>query len=103
MMIAEEIRSGKYTHIAEAAEKLERLVTDAAAEGRSLHEVEKTSLETLLAMGAQLVDSFLRLQGDGDLGPVVETQEGVALHRSEEPQARKIRTIFGEQVSVHGF
>jgi hypothetical protein len=102
MMIAEELRSGKYTHITEAAEKLERLVTEAAAEGRSLHEVEKASLEALLAMGTQLVDSFLRLQGDGNLGPVVETQQGASLHRSEEPQARKIRTIFGSHV-FHGY
>jgi hypothetical protein len=96
MMIADEIRSGKYTHVADAAEKLERLVTEAAAEGRSLHEVEKTSLEALLAMGYQLVSSFLRLQGNGNLGPVVETQQGVTLRRSDEPQPRKIRTIFGE-------
>lgn len=96
MMIAEEIRSGKYTHIADAAEKLERVVTEAAAEGRSLHEVEKASLDALLAMGCQLVDSFFRLQGDGNLGPVVETPDGVALHRSEAPQLRRIRTIFGE-------
>lgn len=95
-MIADEIRSGKYTSIAKAAEDLERFVTDAAREGRSLHEVEKTSLEGLLAMGGQLLDSFLRLQGEGNLGPTVEAEQGVTLYRSEELQPRRIRTIFGE-------
>lgn len=96
MMIADEIRSGKYTSIAKAAEELERFVTDAAREGRSLHEVEKISLEGLLAMGGRLLDSFLRLQGDGNLGPTVETEQGATLYRSEEIQPRRIRTIFGE-------
>lgn len=96
MMIADDIRSGKYIHIAEAAEELERFVTDAARNGRSLHDVEKISLEVLLAMGSRLVDSFLCLQGDGNLGPVVKTQDGNTLCRSEEPQPRRIRTIFGE-------
>jgi hypothetical protein len=96
MMIADEIRSGKYTQIAEAAEKLDHFVTDAAQDGRSLHDVEKTALEALLAMGSRLIDSFLRLQGDGNLGPTVETQDGSTLCRSEEPQPRRIRTIFGE-------
>lgn len=98
MMIADKIRSGKYARIAEAAEELERFALDAAREGRSLHDVEKTSHEALLAMGSQLVDSFLRLQGDGNLGPTVETQDGGVLYRSEEPQPRRIRTIFGDHV-----
>lgn len=98
MMIADEIRSGKYTSIAKAAEKLERFVADAAREGESLHDVEISCLEGLLAMGSQLVDSFLRLQGNGNLGPTAETEQGNTLYRSEEPQPRRIRTIFGEHV-----
>jgi hypothetical protein len=98
MMIADDIRSGKYTHIADAAEELERFVTDAARDGLSLHDVEKATLETVLAMGSKAVDLFLRLQGNGDLGPTVEIQDGSTLYRSEEPQPRRIRTIFGEHV-----
>lgn len=102
MMIAEEIRSDKYTSIAKAAEELERFVTEAAQEGRPLHDVEKTCLDGLLAMGSRLVDSFLRLQGDGNLGPTVETEQGVTLYRSEKIQPRRIRTIFGEH-AFHGY
>lgn len=39
--------------------------------------------EALLAMGGQLVDSFLRLQGDGNLGPTVETQDGGDLSEAQ--------------------
>jgi hypothetical protein len=46
-------------------------------------------------MGYVATEQFLRGQGDGDLGPMVTTEEGQTLHRSEEPVSRPLRTIFG--------
>jgi hypothetical protein len=47
-------------------------------------------------MGHTAVDLFLAAQGDGDLGPTVTTENGTRLRRSDTPQPRALRTIFGE-------
>lgn len=95
MMIAQNGPSDKNESIAELGLKLEQFVRKAAADGESLHEVEEKVLGTVLEIGKQSVDLFIQLQGDGDLGPSVTTEEGQELTRSEEPRERKIRTVFG--------
>src|SRR5947209_78457 len=47
-------------------------------------------------MGRAAVNLFLENQGNGDLGETVTTDEGTLLHRSDQPQPRALRTIFGE-------
>ena len=71
----------------------------AAHNGTTLDTFERGLLKRLLAMGQTTTDLFLNVRGNGDLGPTVETAERTILHRSEKPQARSIRTIFGR----HGF
>jgi hypothetical protein len=53
-------------------------------------------LDGLLKMGHAAVEAFLALQGNGDLGETVPDDDGRTLHRSAEPVARPLRTIFGE-------
>ncbi len=71
----------------------------AAHNGTTLDTFERELFKRLLAMGHIATDLFLNDQGHGDLGPTVQTADGTLLHRSEKPQSRSIRTLFGR----HGF
>lgn len=79
----------------ELAGHLDEFVMRAAGEGRPLHDVERAILNHVLKMGKTAVDSFLELQGDGDLGETVTTEGGVTLSRSDDPVERPLQTIFG--------
>jgi len=46
--------------------------------------------------------SLIDLQPDGDLGPTVETSDGMTLHRSNQPVDRPLQTIFG-RCEISGF
>ena len=82
--------------LVEMATKLEQFVSVAAAHGDSFYDTEKAILGSVLRMGRLAIDQFLQAQGDGDLGPTVDTQDGVRLQRSESPVTRLLRTVFGE-------
>src|SRR6056297_812853 len=49
----------------------------------------------ILSVGRHAVDLFVHLQGDGDLGQEVTTQDGVTLHRSDSKTKATVRSIFG--------
>ncbi len=78
------------------AQQLQYFVQLAAQHGESLYETEKAILRSVLKMGQLATESFLKLQGDGDLGDTVQTEDGQTLHRSEKPIDRALRTVFGE-------
>ena len=78
------------------AEQLDGYVQRAAREAQPLVQVERTILDTVLAIGHAAVQQFITLQGDGNLGPTLTTPQGATLFRSDEPAERKLRTIFGE-------
>ena len=99
MMIPEELMFDKETSVVELAGVLDQFVRNSAAVGRSLHDLERGVLGTVLELGRRCVDLFIRLQGDGDLGLTLATDEGKELHRSQEQVDRTIRTVFG----VHTF
>ena len=69
----------------------------AAQNGTSFQDFERGLLRRLLAMGHSGTQYFLQAQGNGDLGPTVETADGTILQRSENPQDRRFRSIFGPQ------
>jgi hypothetical protein len=71
-------------------------VTESAGQGQPLHDVERHVFDDLLRIGFEVIDTFVALQGDGNLGETVQTPEGRTLHRSEKPKPRRLRTIFGE-------
>jgi hypothetical protein len=82
--------------LVELAEELEASIRKAAQEGKSLYEVEKSTFEFTLRIGHTAIEQLLILQGDGDLGESVATEDGRLLERSEEPVERLLRTVFGE-------
>jgi hypothetical protein len=96
MSMAGASESGKVSVLGELTEELGRFVHHAAAEGRSLREVERSVFDRLLQVGRAAINQFLVLQGDGDLGDTVTADNGQTLFRSAEPVARPLRTIFGE-------
>ena len=90
------IPANKTEQLVEMAIELQEFVDQAAADGDSLYETEKGILAKVLKMGHLALDRFLQRQGDGDLGPTVQTADGVELQRSESPVERPLRTVFGE-------
>ena len=69
----------------ELAEQLEASIREAAQAGKRLYEVEKDTFGYALRIGYAAIEQLLMLQGDGDLGESVVTNDGRRLERSEEP------------------
>lgn len=102
MILATSPQPDETDPIATLAPDLRDFARQAAHNGTTLDTFERGLLKRLLAMGRTTTDLFLNAQGHGDLGPTVETAERTILHRSEMPQARSIRTIFGRHC-FHAF
>ena len=102
MILATSPQPDKTDSIATLPPDLRDFARQAAHSGTTLDTFERGLLKRLLAMGQTTTDLFLNAQGNGDLGPTVETAERTILHRSEKPQARSIRTIFGRHC-FHAF
>lgn len=96
MKIAHSLPADKTEKLVDMAIELQEFVDQAAADGESLYETERGVLAKVLEMGRLAIDGFLQLQGDGDLGPTVQTADGVELQRSGAPVERPLRTVFGE-------
>jgi hypothetical protein len=87
---------GKPDVLIALAHDLAAFVRQGVRDGSSLDEIERGTLRRVLALGAAAVGLFLEAQGDGDLGPRVEVEDGRTLYRSASVQKRPVRTIFGE-------
>lgn len=81
--------------LVEQIDQLRELVYSSAREGRSLGAFETDLLKTIVALGSECTNQFLILQGDGDLGESINTDDGV-LKRSDEARPRLLRTLFGD-------
>ena len=82
--------------IALLAQQLQHTIVQAAQKGDSLDKVERAVLQSVLQMGFQAIELFVSLQGNGDLGPQVQTGEGKTLQRSDKTLKTTVRSIFGE-------
>lgn len=81
--------------IDQVAEALKARVRDAAKSGDSFDSVERDMHKTLFQIGHRAVDLFISLQGHGDLGEKLTTEDGLELHRSPRLSRSAIRSIFG--------
>lgn len=86
----------KCEQVRQQTETLMDRVKEAATWGGPLHELERDIFDGLLKMGRDLIDVFIGLQGDGDLGETIQTADERRLHRSQQTKTRRLRTIFGE-------
>jgi hypothetical protein len=96
MSMANSQKEIKGNSLIEMAEQLEASIRQAAKDGKSLYEVEKSTFGVVLQIGHAAIEQLLALQGDGDLGENVVTAEGQQLERSEKRMERLLRTVFGE-------
>src|SRR5712692_9879786 len=96
MILATSSVSDKSDLLVQLAGDLGAYALRCAREGGSLDQCERGVLGRILAMGYGAIQLFLGAQGDGDLGPSVETEDGRTLQRSEAVEERPVRTIFGE-------
>ena len=75
------------------AETLKSIIEEAARSGDSFDSLKIHKM--ILSSGRRAVDLLVSLQGDGDLGDALTTQDGVTLHRSasNSRRARKPRDL----------
>src|SRR4051794_24621830 len=71
-------------------------VQRAARDGQRIDTVEREVFRQLLGLGHTLLSAFVAHQGDGDLGPEVETSDGRSVRRLSERHDRRYVSIFGE-------
>jgi len=83
------------SEILSSAQQLVEGAKRAAQQGDSLDSVERNTWSAVRQIGFAALELFIRLQGQGDLGSTVQTSEGHTLHRSAEPAASTLRSIFG--------
>jgi len=77
------------------AEQLKKTVSNAVENGDSFDSVERSVRKTVFQLGNQAIGIFIQMQGPGDLGPQITTQDNQTLHRSEQTARTTIRSIFG--------
>lgn len=77
------------------ADHLRRSVREAAKQGHSFDQTERSVQEALRKLGCQAMQFFLSMQGNGDLGDEVTTDNESVLKRSEKTATTHIRSIFG--------
>jgi hypothetical protein len=79
----------------EVVGQLEAVVRDAATAGRAIHEVERELWQRVLDLGKYCLGQFLALQGDGDMGETIRTDDGQEWQRLDERHERRYVSIFG--------
>jgi hypothetical protein len=79
----------------ELVTQLETFVHDAAVEGQAIHEVERGLWKRLLDLGHRCLGHFLALQGEGDQGETLRTDQGQQWQRLERRHERRYVSIFG--------
>jgi hypothetical protein len=79
----------------QSQEEIRHFVVGAAKSGMSFDETERNVWEMVKKVGFVAMELLLKLQGDGDLGKHINTENGKVLERSSGPVAKTVRSIFG--------
>jgi hypothetical protein len=96
MILSSVARHSKADSVLELAADLVAFARQSALDGSTFDQFERGVFARLRSLGKTSTDLFLDAQGNGDLGKEVRVADGSTLYRSDEPQARPLRTIFGE-------
>lgn len=75
--------------------EVKKMVKEAASERKSFDHTERSVREAVRKMGFQAMELFIQLQGKGDLGETVTTEDSRTLRRSGKSDQTAIRSIFG--------
>jgi len=81
--------------LCEMADQLNSFVKQAAIDGTEAHVAEEGILQFVRAIGRQALGLFFDMQGDGDVGETVTTEEGRTMRRLDKIRHRKYHSIFG--------
>jgi hypothetical protein len=95
MSIAQDVNVLKM-QLQESVGQLQAFVHKAAQDGVPIDEVELGIWERLLQMGKLCLGQFIALQGDGDMGETIDTEDGQHWQRLKEHHERRYVSIFGE-------
>ncbi len=82
-------------HLDGLLEPLKTNVRSAARQGDSFDTIERTVLTSVLEIGHQSLELLIALQGDGDVGPEIQTVDDKAARQSEAKSTTPLRSIFG--------
>lgn len=74
---------------------LEAYLAQAATDGEPIHKVEEHLWWAVLRMGRQMLQGFVRRQGDGDVGETLTLDDGQTLKRLDSLHARRYVSVFG--------
>ena len=77
---------------------LREFVVQSVADGESFHFAERQVWDKARQIGFQAMELFVKLQGVGDLGEQVVSDEQKTLNRSPQPTETVVRSIFGEHI-----
>lgn len=94
-MFAQESHEHKRQELRVEVQKMYDHVVQAAEQGVEAHEVERELWRQVRALGRELLNLFLQLQGSGDLGDTVHSPDGQVLRRLEGLHSRAYVTVFG--------
>ena len=81
------------------ASQLKINIVTAVQRGESFDQTERSARDAAFQIGNQALEFFIQLQGYGDLGPEIATEQGKILRRSATTTRTTIRSIF----SMHCF
>lgn len=81
--------------LTQLADQLRASIPQAAKQGNTFDQTERSVRDALREIGCQAMQLFVSLQGDGNLGQQIQTDDGTVLHRSDKKTNTKIRSIFG--------
>lgn len=84
--------------IEQLSRQMQELVTLGAAQGESFDSIERGAWEMVLKTGFYAMELFVKLQGTGDLGKQVVSDDQQTLLRGSQPTPTVVRSIFGEHV-----
>ncbi len=85
-----------FDQLNELGDQLREMIPLTVRNGDSFDDTERDVWQRVRKIGHQAMQLFVSLQGEGDLGETVATDEGKTLRRSVETVTTRIRSIFGE-------
>lgn len=80
---------------AKELEQLENYIKQSAIDGIALHTVELGIWRRVLEIGRNALGLYLSLQGDGDVGEILELETGQSVRRLPSVHRREYQSVFG--------
>lgn len=93
---ASKIKSIETVSIHDKLSEIQAMIENSVQVEERIDLVERELFSQILDLGRLFLEMFIRESGDGDLGATIDTAEHSTLQRSQDKQARRYHSIFGE-------